>query len=163
MWKLNFKGSLAAAFILLTGMTTPAWALDWHDPEWSGLGCPSKLSGEWTPLTDSSYTGSKIEFKSKSATLISKENNSVFFIFPPNSKDGQYLHLKQISGDLTSFPEYLKIRPHIAVQSISEGKKYTLCKIKVFLFESKQKADQMSYLRWDIYSTIDSLEVPNGN
>jgi hypothetical protein len=149
--------------MVLAVNTNPAWALDWHDPEWTGLGCPSKLSGDWTPLTDSPYAGSKIEFKPNGVTLSSKKNSSVYFTFAQNPKDGQYLHLKQLSEDLTSFPRYLKIRPHIAVQSISEGKKYTLCKIKVFLFESKQKADQMSYLSWDIYSTIDSLEVPNGN
>ncbi|MDH3256602.1 MAG: hypothetical protein OEM27_03200 [Nitrospinota bacterium] len=145
------------------GIATPAWALDWHDPEWTSLGCPSKLSGDWYPLTASPYAGLKIEFKPTGAALSSNENSTVFFAFTPNPKEAQYFNLKQLSADLASFPGYIKIRPHIAVQSNSEGKKYTLCKIKVFLFESKQKADKMSYISWDIYSTIDSLEVPNGS
>lgn len=163
MRKLNDLWSLVTTLIVLTATATPAWALDWHDPEWTNRGCPSKLSGDWIPLTDSPYAGSKIEFESNSASLSSKENSRVFFTFTPNSKDEPYFNLKRLSGEPASFPEYLKVRPHIAVQSISKGKKYTLCKIKVFLFESKQKADQMSYLSWDIYSTIDSLEVHNGN
>jgi hypothetical protein len=138
------------AFFLILN-STPAWALDWHDSEWAGLGCASKLSGDWIPLTDSTYTGSKIEFKTNGATLSSKENIRVLYAFTQNSKDGYYLNLKRVSEEPASFPKYIKIRPHIAVKNISEGRKITLCKIKVFLFESKQKANQMSYLSWDIY------------
>jgi hypothetical protein len=163
MWKSICKCSLVVAFLTLTTSTNPAWALDWHDPEWIGLGCPSKLSGDWVPSTKSPYTGEKIEFKSNGAALSSNENGSVFFTFFPNSKDEQYFNLKRVSEAPSSFPAYLKIRPHIAVQSISKGRKYTLCKIKVFSFESEQKAQRMSYLSWDIYSTIDSTEVLNGN
>ena len=163
MWKLNCKGSLVAALIVLTATTTPAWALDWHDPEWTDLGCPSKLAGDWIPLTDSAHAGLMVEFKDNGAVLSSKQNTRVLYTFTQNSKNEQYFNLKQVSEDQSSFPKFLKIRPHIAVQSISEGKKYTLCKIKVFLFESKQKANQMSYVSWDIYSIIDSLEVPDGN
>jgi hypothetical protein len=162
MQKAIYKCFLTTTIMILTAAATPTWALDWRDPEWVDRGCPSKLSGDWIPLTDSPYAGSKIEFESNSASLSSK-NSSVVFTLTPNSKDETYFNLKRLSGEPASFPGYLKIRPHIAVQSISKGKKYTLCKIKVFLFESKQKADQMSYLSWDIYSTIDSLEVPNGN
>ena len=163
MWKLLCNYSLVAVFSVSMIAATPAWALNWHDPEWAGLGCPSKLSGDWVPLTHSPYAGSKIEFKPDGAAFSSKDNNRTLFTFFPNSKDEQFLHLQRVSKDPAAFPGYLKIRPHIAVQSVSEGKKYILCKIKVFLFESKQKADQMSYLSWDIYSTIDSLEVPDGN
>ena len=163
MRKTICKCFLTTTIMIITAMATPAWALDWHDPEWTDRGCPSKLSGDWIPLTDSPYAGSKIEFESNSASISSKENNRVVFTFSPNSNDESYFNLKRLSEEPASFPGYLKVRPHIAVQSISKGKKYTLCKIKVFLFESKQKADQMSYLSWDIYSTINSLEVPNGN
>ena len=84
MWKLNYKSSLVAALMVLTVTATPAWALDWHDPEWTGLGCPSKLSGDWIPLTDSPYTGLKIEFKPNGATLSSKENTSILYTFTQN-------------------------------------------------------------------------------
>ena len=160
MWKSINKYFLAAALLVSITPATPASALDWHDPEWAGLGCPSELSGNWVPLTHSSYTGLKIEFKSKGLTLSPKENSTLFFAFSPNAKDESYMSLKRVS-DYPSFPKYLKIRPHLAVQSISEGRKYTLCKIKVFLFDSEQKANQMSYVSWDIYSTIDSIEVPH--
>jgi len=162
MKKLIFACSLATILLISTTATTSAWALSWHDEEWIGLGCPSKLSGDWIPLTKSPYAGLKIEFKPNSAALSSKDNKSVLFSFLPNPKDENFVNLKRVSEDSVSFPSYLKIRPHIAVQSNSEGKKYTLCKIKVFLFESEQKANQMSYLSWDIYSTIDSIEVPHG-
>lgn len=162
MWKSIYKCSLLATFLTLTTSANPAWALDWHDPKWTGLGCPSKLSGDWVPLTKSAYAGKKIEFKPNGAALSSNENGSVIFTFFPNSKDEQYFNLKRVSGAASSFPAYLKVRPHIAVQSGSKGKKYTLCKIKVFSFESEQKAQRMSYLSWDIYSTIDSIEVPHG-
>ncbi len=162
MWKSIYRYSLIAAFLVST-VASPAWALDWRDPEWTDLGCPSRLSGDWFPSTHSPYAGLKIEFKTNGAALSSKKYSDMFFAFYPNRKGEQFLNLKRVSEDPASFPRYLKIRPHIAVQSISEGKRYTLCKIKVFLFESKQKADQMSYLSWDIYSTIDSNEVRNGN
>lgn len=160
---LTLGYSFVAALLVAAAAATPAWALGWNDADWTGLGCPSKLSGNWVPLTNSPYAGLNIEFKSDGAALTSKENNSVFFSISPDSKDEQFLHLKRVPGDSVSFPKFLKIRPHIAVQSNSDGRKYTLCKIKVFLFESKQKANQMSYTSWDIYSTIDSIEVPNGN
>ena len=162
MWKSIYKRSLVVAFLTLTTSTNPAWALDWHDPEWTGAGCPSKLSGDWFPSTASPYAGEKIEFKSNGAALSSNKNGSVIFTFLQNSKNEQYFNLKRVSGTASPFPVYLKIRPHIAVQSISEGKKYTLCKIKVFSFESEQKAQRMSYLSWDTYSTIDAFEVSNG-
>lgn len=151
MLRTSYKLLCAALVTFLVLTSTPAWALDWHDSEWSGLGCASKLSGDWVPITDSTYTGSKIEFKANGATLSSKENSSVLYAFTQNAKDGYYLNLKRVSEGSTSFPKYLKIRPHLAVKNISEGRKVTLCKIKVFLFESKQKANQMSYLSWDIY------------
>jgi hypothetical protein len=162
MWKSIYKCSLVVALLTLTTSTNPAWALNWHDPEWTGLGCPSKLSGDWVPSTTSPYAGEKIEFKTNGATLSSKENKSVFFSFSPNPRDEKFVNLKRVSEDSVPFPRYLKIRPHIAVQSNSEGGKYTLCKIKVFSFESEQKAQRMSYLSWDIYSTIDSIEAPHG-
>ena len=154
---------LVILFFSIVSPTTPAGALDWNDPEWAGLGCPSKLSGTWVPSTQSPYAGIKIEFKSNSAILIAEKNSRVFFTFSSNSTKEPYLSLKRTSKKDETFPEYLKIRPHVAVQSLSESKKYTLCKIKVFLFESEQKASQMAYLSWDIYSTIDSTEVPHGN
>ena len=155
--------SLATALLVSIAATTPALALDWHDPEWTRLGCPSKLSGDWVPSTKSPYAGEKIEFKSNGAALSSNENGRVLFAISPSSNDEQYFNLKRVSGAPSSFPAYLKIRPHIAVQSVSKGRKYTLCKIKVFAFESEKKAQRMSYLSWDIYSTIDSTEVSNGN
>ena len=165
MLRTYLNGSLGAALVVLFSWSTPAWALDWHDPEWTGLGCPTKLSGDWIPLTDSPYAGSKIEFNANGAALSSKNDSHMVYAFTqnPSPKGGQYLNLKRVSENSTSFPGYLKIRPHIAVQSNSGEKEYTLCKIKVFLFESKEKANQMSYLSWDIYSTIDSLGVPDGN
>lgn len=162
MKRLIYACSLATALFVSIVITTPAWALSWHDAEWTSLGCPSKLSGDWIPLTNSPYAGLKIEFKTNGASISSKENKSVLFSFSPNPKDEKFVNLRKVSEDPVSFPRYLKIRPHIAVQSNSEGKKYTLCKIKVFLFESEQKANQMSYVSWDIYSTIDSIEVPHG-
>ena len=162
MLKISYNLILIATLMILT-TTTPAWALNWQDTEWAGRGCPSKLSGYWVPLTHSPYAGSKIEFKPKGVTISSKEKIEVFYSFTRNQEDGLYLNLKRIPEDPSSFPMHLKIRPHMAVQSNSEGRKYTLCKIKVFLFESKQKADRMSYLSWDIYSTIDSSEVSSGN
>ncbi len=162
MQKSICKCFLTIMIMVLSAAATPARALDWNDPEWAGRGCPSKLEGGWIPVTDSPYVASKIEFESNSASL-SSENRNTVFTFIPNSKGESYLNLKQLPGEPAFFPEYLKVRPHIAIQSISKGRKYTLCKIKVFLFESKQKADQMAYLAWDIYSTIDSSEVPNGN
>ncbi len=151
MWKLNTKGSLLTAIVVLTVTTPPAWALDWQDPEWAGVGCPSILSGNWMPLTDSPYTGLLIEFKSQGAVLSSKGNSTMLYDWTQNPKDSQYFILKRVSEDQESFPTYLKIRPHMAIQINSKGQKLTQCKIKVFLFESKQKADQMSYLSWDIY------------
>ena len=162
MKKLIYACSLATVFLVSSVATTPAWALSWHDAEWIGLGCPSKLSGDWIPSTKSPFAGEKIEFKTNGATLSSKKNKSILFSFSPNTKDGKFVTLKRVSEDSVSFPRYLKIRPHIAVQSVSNGRKYTLCKIKVFSFESKQKAQRMSYSSWDIYSTIDSIEVPHG-
>jgi hypothetical protein len=160
MWKSTCKGFLLAGLMVVTATATPAWALDWHDPEWTGLGCPSKLSGDWIPLTDSLYAGSKIQFKANGVALSSKKNGSLLYTLTQNSKDGQFLDLIRVSENPISFPRYLKIRPYLAVHSNSEGKTIVLCKIKVFLFETKQKAHQMSYLSWDIYSTIDFLEVP---
>ena len=164
MKKSIFVYSLTAVLLVSIATSSSAWALGWHDTEWTGLGCPSKLSGDWVPLTDSPYAGVKIEFKSDGAALSSKENNRVFFSFFPNSmKDEKFISLQRVSEDSAFLPRVLKIRPHLAIQSDSKGKKYTLCKIKVFLFESEQKAKQMSYMSWDIYSTIDSIEVRHGN
>ena len=148
MKKLVYGYSLVAALLVATAATTPAWALGWHDAEWAGSGCPSKLSGNWVPLTSSPYAGLKIEFKSTGVALSSKDNNKILFSFFQNPKDEQFLNFKRVSEDAVSFPKYLKIRPHMAVQSNSKGKKYALCKIKVFLFESRKKANQMSYLSW---------------
>jgi len=151
MWKLNYKGSLVATLMVLATAVTPAAALDWHDPEWTGLGCPKTLSGDWIPETDSAYASLKIEFKSDRAILSSKESSLITHTFIQNAKEGHYLNLIRVSENQSSFPGYLKVRPHIAVENISEGRKLTQCKIKVFLFESKQKTKQMSYLSWDIY------------
>lgn len=163
---MNIKNttiSFVTALVLAIAPAAPAGALDWQDSEWAGLGCPSQLSGSWVPSTHSPYTGIHIEFKPNGAALTGNKFGDMFFSYSPNSGDASFLNLERVSDEPVSFPRFLKIRPHIAVQSISKGKKYALCKIKVFLFESQQKADQMAYVSWDIYSTIDSIEVPHGN
>jgi hypothetical protein len=161
MLKISHKITLVTALVVLMGITTPAWALDWHDPEWTDMGCPSEITGNWFPITTSPYSASKIQFKSNGASLFLKKNTNIKYVLAKSSKDSQFLNFKRVSGESASFPVFLKVRPHIAIQNNSKEKKLVLCKIKIFLFETKQKAKQMSYLSWDIYSTFDILEVPH--
>ena len=143
--------SFVAVVMVLTASTTPVWALDWHDSEWTELGCPSKLSGNWVPLTNSPYAGLKIEFKPNGAALSSKENSRVLFAFSPNPNNAQYFNLKRVSTDQISFPKFLKIRPHIAFKNNSRWRETSICKIKLFFYESEEKADKQTYMSWDIY------------
>ena len=104
MLKIAYKKTFVTALVVLMGMTTPVWALDWHDPEWTDMGCPSEISGDWFPITTSPYAASKIQFKSNGASFSLKGDTHIRYALAEGSKDSQFLSFNRASGETASFP-----------------------------------------------------------
>ena len=134
----------------------PVLALGWSDREWIEAGCPSSILGTWTS-DHANNRGKKIlNIATNKIGVTGNQNVEEFFFDKENIVSGSRfveINLQPVSKDKKK-NIYLKIRPHLInlkndPRNINPDAYH--CLIKVFQFDSKNKAKFDKYSGWDIY------------
>ena len=159
-FKLNSRFKTKAvflAFFLILILTKAASALDWNDKEWVGAGCPPNVFGTW--VSDDMNMGNErvLNIKHDKISLITNHVLEEEYFF---DKKNMVMHAKFLEVNLQPIlsngkkSAYLKIRPHLVSSKNDSKSTNTIaqnCLIKVFEFESENRAKFNKYLNWEIY------------
>lgn len=124
-----------------------AFALDWKDKEWAD--CPLKVKGVWVSDEPDSMNRKTLNIQENRVSLTQSRDGEVSFIGNIFAEKGNSLEmvLKSTTKDKEI---HLKLRPHM-VQTNSDPKDTTDCRIKVFQFNSQAHAKFDKYSSWNIY------------
>ena len=132
-------------------------ALDWSDRKWVEAGCPPSVFGTWISDKTNNKNEKVLNIAMNRIKVTGNRNIEEEFSFNKRNivsgKRFVEIKLQPISKDV-KMSTYLKIRPHlINLENDSKNMNPDTyhCLIKVFQFDSINKAKFDKYSSWEIY------------